>query len=115
MNPTDAPVTYKKKHTTDNIEQNINDPMMPIAWTRTVRNDSGKENKILCTTMGAATDLQNESLRRLIVNGVYWSLGMDIPPKADVNYIDDFHPTMYGFDAFTKGVKPANLELKPAR
>jgi hypothetical protein len=40
---------------------------------------------------------------------------MQVPPKADVNYIDDFHPTMYGFDAFIKGVKPADLELKPAR
>ena len=114
MNPADAPATYKKKHTTDNIEQDINDPMMPIAWTRIVRNESGKENKILCTTMGAATDLQNESLRRLIVNAVYWSLDMEVPPKADVSYVDAYKPTMYGFQGYVKGVKPADLEIKPA-
>ena len=34
--------------------------------------------------MGSATDLENEGLRRLIVNGVYWGLGMDVPAKADV-------------------------------
>ena len=29
-------------------------------------------NKVLTTTMGSATDLENEGLRRLLVNGVYW-------------------------------------------
>jgi hypothetical protein len=40
---------------------------------------------------------------------------MQVPPKADVNYIDPYQPTMYGFDGFVKGVKPTDLELKPGR
>ena len=39
--------------------------MMPIAWTRLHRNDAAAQNKVFCTTMGAATDLQSEGLRRL--------------------------------------------------
>ena len=106
MKPTDPPADYKRKN------QGINDPMMPIAWTREYRNDAGKTNRILCTTMGAATDLENEGLRRLIVNGVYWGLGMKVPSKADVALVGDYHPTMYGFNGFQKGTRPADYELK---
>lgn len=89
-----------------------NDPMMPVAWTREYKNESGKVNKVLCTTMGSATDLQNEGLRRLVVNGVYWNLGMEVPAKANVEIVGEFKPTMYGFNGFIKGVKPADHELK---
>ena len=112
--PDDEPATYAKKRATDGVEQDVNDPMMAVAWTRIHRNEAGKENKILCTTMGAATDLQNEGLRRLIVNGVYWSVGLDVPAKADVKYVGEFKPTMYGFKGFARGVKPAELEIKRA-
>jgi len=73
MNPTDPPVEGKK-----------NQPMQPVVWTRVYKNEAGKTNKILCTTMGAASDLLNEGLRRLLVNAVYWGVGLDVPAKADV-------------------------------
>jgi hypothetical protein len=81
---------------------------MPIAWTREVPNEAGKTNKILCTTMGAATDLASEGLRRLVVNGVYWSLGLEVPAKADVSVVGTYEPLMYGFNGFRKGVTPAS-------
>jgi glucose/arabinose dehydrogenase/azurin/lysophospholipase L1-like esterase len=105
------PADYKKKRATDHVEQGINDPMMAVAWTRTNKNDAGKESKVLCTTMGAATDLENESLRRLIVNGVYWGLGMDVPAKADVAYVDAYKPNTYGFNGFRKGIRPEDHAL----
>ena len=98
MNPTDAPVEGKK-----------NEPMQPVVWTRLYKNEAGKTNKILCTTMGAATDLLNEGLRRLLVNAVYWGVGLDVPEKADVALVGDYQPTMYGFDGYVKGVKPEDL------
>ena len=85
--PDCEPASYKKKRATDKQEQDINTPMMPVAWTRDYKNEAGKENKIFCTTMGAATDLQNEGLRRLVVNGVYWGLGLEVPQQADVRYV----------------------------
>lgn len=106
MKPTDPPATYARKRTIDGVEQPVNDPMMPIAWTRLWRNEAGKENRIFCTTMGAATDLQNQSLRRLIVNAIYWGTGLEIPAKADVDYVGDYTPSAYGFEGFRAGVKP---------
>jgi glucose/arabinose dehydrogenase/azurin/type 1 glutamine amidotransferase/lysophospholipase L1-like esterase len=111
MTPADPAADYKKQRSTDHKEQGVNDPMMPIAWSRIVKNDSGKENRAFCTTMGAATDLQSEDLRRLIVNAAYWGLGMSIPAKADVTYVGDYKPSDFGFDGFRKGMKPADFAL----
>jgi len=103
MKPTDPPVQGKK-----------NKPMQPVVWLRQYRNENGKTNRVLTTTMGAATDLQSEGLRRLLVNGAYWAVGLeqDIPQAADVAYVGDFHPTMYGFNGGKRGVTPADHELK---
>jgi hypothetical protein len=111
MEPSAAPADYKKHRSVgDKAEQGINDPMMPVAWTRVHKNENGKENKVLCTTMAAASDLPNEGLRRLIVNGVYWGLGLDVPAKADVAIVGEFKPAFYGFNGFTKGVKPSDIK-----
>jgi hypothetical protein len=112
MKPTDPPADYRKKRASDQQEQGVNDPMMPVAWTREFDNKFDTHSRILTTTMGAATDLQSEGLRRLIVNGVYWGLNLDIPAKADVTYVGDYKPTMYGFKGFIKGVKPADHALR---
>jgi hypothetical protein len=101
MNPADPPVTGPK-----------NNPMQPIAWTRQYRNEAGKTNRIFCTTMGAATDLQNEGLRRLVVNAIYWGLNSNVPRQADVALVGQYKPTMYGFDGFVRGVKPDDLAGK---
>jgi azurin/glucose/arabinose dehydrogenase len=111
MNPSDAPADYAKPRATDKQPQPVNQPQMPVAWTRLHRNESGKENKILTTTMGAATDLENEGLRRLVVNGVYWALGLDVPAKADVRVVDPYQPRMYGFKGYRVGLKPSDYAL----
>ncbi|WP_395746219.1 ThuA domain-containing protein [Prosthecobacter sp.] len=106
-----APASYTKP-TAAKVEQDVNTPMMPVAWVRVVKNDAGSENKILATTMGAATDLTNEGLRRMVVNGVFWGLGLEVPEKADVSIVGEYQPTMYGFGGFQKGLKPEGFELK---
>jgi oligogalacturonide lyase len=112
MKPSDSPADYKKRRASDKKEQGINDPMMPVAWTRLHKNESGKTNRVFCTTMGAATDLQSEGLRRLVVNAVYWGLGLEVPAKADVTYVGEFKPSTYGVDGFRRGVKPADLAIR---
>jgi hypothetical protein len=113
MTPTDPPADYKKKNA-KGVEQGVNDPMMPVLWTREVKNEAGKMNKILCTTLGSATDLQNEGLRRLLVNTAYEFTGLEkkIPAKANVDLVGEFKPSFYGFNGYKKGVKPADLEVK---
>ncbi|HEX7260653.1 MAG TPA: hypothetical protein VF258_02470, partial [Luteolibacter sp.] len=112
MKPTDGPANYSKKRA-DGGQQGVNDPMMPIAWTREIKGDSGKTQRIFCTTMGAATDLASEGLRRLVVNGVFWAIGLDVPAKADVDVVGSFEPLMYGNNGFHKNVKPSAHALDP--
>ncbi len=114
MKPGDPPADYKKKRASDQQEQEVNDPMMPIAWTRLHKNEAGTTNKTFTTTMGAATDLENEGLRRMIVNAVYWAVGLEVPAKADVSYVDEYKPSFYGFKSYRKGLKPADFELGKA-
>jgi len=110
MSPDDPPASYKKRRASDKKEQDINDPMMPIAWSRERTNEYNKRFRVFCTTLGSSTDLQNEGLRRLIVNAVYWGLNRKVPDKADVDYVDAYKPSSYGFNGYRKGVKPADLK-----
>jgi len=104
MNPTDEPADHVKK-AADGKEVPVNTPMQPIAWTRVYLES---KSKVLTTTMGAATDLTDENLRRLIVNGAYAFTGLEVPAKANVEIVGDYTPTAYGFDAGIKGKKPAD-------
>lgn len=107
----DTPPASYRKATAAKVEQEVNSPMMPVVWARGVKNDKGGENKILCTTMGAATDLTDEGLRRLVINGVYWGLGLDVPEKANASLVGDYQPTMYGFKGNKQGLKPDDFVL----
>lgn len=106
MEPTDAPADYRKK-TRAGVEQGINEPMMPVAWVRELPREAAEPQRIVTTTMGAATDLQSEDLRRLVVNGVFWGLRLDVPKKADVSIVGEFQPLMYAAGGFRKGVLPS--------
>ena len=110
MSPGDEPADHEKQRGSDKQKQPVNSPMMPVAWYREVKNDSGKTNWILCTTMGAATDLANEGLRRLVVNGVFRGAGLEVPAKAEVTPVGDYQPSKYSFNAFKKGTKAADFE-----
>ena len=111
LSPESPPATYTKRRVTDKHEQGVNEPPMPVVWTRLNKNDNGTTNKILTSTMGSATDLENEGLRRLIVNGVYWGLGLEVPSRADVTIVDEYTPSFYGFDGFRKGLRASDFAL----
>ncbi|MBF89651.1 MAG: hypothetical protein CMG75_10030 [Candidatus Marinimicrobia bacterium] len=100
MNPDDPPKSDK--------------PLMPMAWIKDYDGDTGNTTKVFTTTMGAATDLESEGLRRLLVNATYWSLGMEnqIPDRANVDVVGTFNPTPFGFGDHIKGVMPASHKIK---
>ncbi len=110
MRPTDAPATYRKT-TAAKIEQAVNAPAMPIVWTRNYLTSSGASAKIFTTTLGAATDFEQESLRRLIVNATYWAAELAVPAKADVTPFDNYAPRPYGFAGYRTGLTPADHAL----
>jgi len=103
MKPTDPPLDGPK-----------NNPMMPLAWVRQYKGESGKSSKVFTTTMGASVDLESEGLRRLLVNACYWAVGLEdkISAQGNVDYVSEFKPLWFGFGKFKPGVKPADLELK---
>jgi hypothetical protein len=73
-----------------------NDPMQALAWLFEYTAPDGKATgKSFCTTMGASVDFADEDLRRLIVNATHHLLGLEVPAKADVAFVDPFSPTMY--------------------
>ena len=109
--PDSAPASYQKRRASDKQMQDVNDPAMPVVWTRMHKNDNGTTNRILTTTLGSATDLENEGLRRLIVNGVYWGLDLNVPAKADVTYVDAYEPSFYGFEGFRKGLRASDFGI----
>ncbi len=106
MKPADKPVEGKK-----------NDPMMPVAWTKTFKTEDGKVARVFTTTMGSSTDLESEGLRRLLVNASYWALGMEdkIPEKSKVDLVGEYKPLPFRGDGHKKGVKPQRpgIEVSP--
>lgn len=93
-----------------------NEPMMPIAWTKTYQSPTtGKSGRVFTTTLGAATDTAFEGTRRLLVNAAYWAVGLEaaIPEKADVSIVGTFEPSPFRVNGFTKGVRPRDLRTAP--
>lgn len=105
-----------QKKTSLGKDQDINEPMMPIVWLRNYRNESGKTNRILTSTIGAATDLLDENLRRLFVNGAYWATGLEkrMPNKANVEFVGTYEPSNFGFGRYRKGLNPSDLKWPPS-
>jgi hypothetical protein len=95
MNPADPPAGDDK-----------NSPMIPIAWVKTYRGA-----RIFTTTMGAAQDIENEGVRRLLVNATYWATGLEkrIRPRSNVDLVTNFKATPFKFGGFVKGVRPGDL------
>ena len=87
-------------------------PPVPALWVRTYQSKSGKEGRVFCTTQGASEDIVNEGVRRCIINGVFWCMGMekDIKPDMDVAFVGPYNPATFNFSGERKGVKPADIE-----
>jgi type 1 glutamine amidotransferase len=90
---------------------NLSDPplegksTMPVAWTRML----GKQ-RVFTTTMGGATDLPNDGMRRMIVNACYWALGIErrIKPTANIAFVGEYKPTPFKFGGYIRGLKPGD-------
>jgi len=109
--PSEPPADHRKTRKRDQIEQPVNDPPMPLAWTRVHQNEAGITNRIFYTSMGGALDFVNESLRRLVVNAVYWGVGFDVPARADVRLVDPFAPGPFLFKGYRPGLRPTDHGL----
>jgi len=84
---------------------------MPLVWTRAYTWENGATGRTLTSTIGAAIDLKSEDLRRLFVNACYWLTGLDVPKRANVDYVGPYEPSFFGFNQFKKGVKVGDQRL----
>lgn len=102
------------KATDEPLEGKKNDPMMPVAWTRTLKNADGKVTRVFTTTMGASQDLLSEGTRRMLVNAAYWCLGLEgqISAQSVVAIVEPYNTRPFSFGGFQKGVRPVDLQIK---
>jgi hypothetical protein len=91
---------YGMRETDQKADPKLNDPMMPIVWLKSYQLPEGHRGQAMTSTIGAAVDLLNPGVRRILVNGVYHLLGMDeqIPAGGtNVDLVGDYQPSAYGF------------------
>ena len=88
-----------------------NKPPSPSIWVRTYKSASGKEGRVFTSTQGASEDIISEGVRRCIINGVFWCMGLDESIKADMNvdFVGPYQPTTFSFGGGRKKVKPIDL------
>ena len=95
------------------VEPNAAPEGMPVGW---IKEKSTEKNlgRTFTTTMGAATDLEREGTRRMLVNAAYWCVGLEnkIPDSSNVEIVGEYKPSPFRFGGAKKGVKPADLALK---
>lgn len=90
-------VTKTLEPTSEAVDGQKNEPMMPLAWLREYTSPGGTKGRAFCTTMGASVDLVSVDARRLVVNAAYHLTGLDVPKAANVDFVDPFYPSFYGF------------------
>jgi len=101
MNHDDAPIgpgPYEKapKYGQNNPDFHKNEPMMPIAWTKSYQIPGGQKGKAFVSTLGASLDLKESGVRTLFANGVFWCLGLRVPEDgAKMDLVGEYTPTMY--------------------
>jgi len=81
---------------------------LPVAWFKNWQTSTGKSARVFQTTMGSGTDLECAGLRRLIINAVYWGIGMEsqITQTSSVDIVGTYKPLKSGFNYKEIGVFP---------
>jgi len=85
--------------------------LLPVAWIRNYQLESGKSGRAFATTHGASEDILNEGFRRMVINSMFWAMGMEkeIKPDNNVNFVGPYKPTTFNFDGYKASVKPSDL------
>ena len=75
-----------------NPQNGVDHGPQPVAWTKTYNGAP-----VFFMTLGHPEDFQQEGVRRLLVNGIYWALGRDVPREgADVEIVGEYDPPASG-------------------
>ncbi len=89
---------YGMRPTDSEPVEDKNDPMMPVAWTKTYQLPGGVQGRVFSTTLGSSTDLLQGGVRQMLLNAVFWALGEEeaIPSEGVLSdLVGEFHPTRF--------------------
>ncbi|WP_417377027.1 ThuA domain-containing protein [Gimesia maris] len=86
----------------------------PVAWTKTYTGEGGTKGRVFFTTTAHPFDFKDPNVRKLALNGILWSLGMEdqIPTdgaKADLAGEYDPNNSGTGPEKYKIGQKPKKL------
>ena len=83
-------------------------PPMPSEWTRTYKSTSGKIGRVFTSLYGTSEDITNEGYRRMMVNAMFWAVGLEdkITPDLNIAFVGAAKPNTFGGGAYARGVKP---------
>lgn len=87
---------------------NLKKEPLPVAWFKTWKTSKGKDARVFHSTMGSGKDLQSAGLRRMIINAVYWCMGLEegITAERSVDIVGTYEPLASGFNYEKLGVVP---------
>ncbi len=56
----------------------------PVAWTKSYTGSAGRTARVFFTTLGHPKGFEHVPVRRLLIQGIYWALGLEdrIPPAG---------------------------------
>ncbi|MFO0428740.1 MAG: hypothetical protein ACK526_19380 [Planctomyces sp.] len=105
-------VTASLAPTSPIVQSDINKPMQPLAWLHPYQySASSAKGTAFCTTAGASVDFVSEDLRRMVINAALHLTGHEVPAKADVEFVDPFYPSFYGFINDPEYWRKADLQV----
>lgn len=84
-------------------------PPMASEWTREYTGKDGAKGRVFTSLYGASEDILNPGYRRMLVNAVYWSMGLEDQIKADssIAFVGPYKPNTFRGGGYAKGIKPA--------
>jgi len=90
-------------------EPDASKPPMVGEWTRTYTGKNGKTGRVFTSLYGASEDILNPGYRRMIINAVYWSIGLEdkIDGGSKIDFLGPYKPNTFGFRKEAKGIKPS--------
>ena len=89
-------------------EPNKKKQPLPISWVKPWVGNKGLTSRVFNLTMGSAKDFENEGVRRLTINAVYWGMGLEdsIDANRSVEIVGPYKPLRSGFNYEKFGVQP---------
>lgn len=86
-------------------------PPSPSTWTRHYTGKSGKKARVFHSTQGASEDILDADYRRLLINGILWSIGLEdgITADLEIGFVGPYNPNPYQSGGCVQNVNPSML------